>query len=73
MIKYQRIDIGQIYFFVKDTYEWQYEFPINRKEEVGTKKLKNLKAFNEYSETILDVYEGYSIIIQWESKYVIKE
>ena len=42
---------------MKDSFESKYQLLINRREKVGTRMLKNLKAFIDYSQTIDDVYE----------------
>ena len=57
-IKNQRPDIDKIYLYVKDPLESKYQFFINGREKVGIKKLKNPKAFSDYSETVDDVYEN---------------
>ena len=57
LIKHQRPDIDNIYLYVKDSFESKYQLLINRREKVGTRMLKNLKAFIDYSQTIDDVYE----------------
>ena len=58
LIKHQQPDIGKIYLYVKDPSEPKYQLFINRREKVGTKNLKNPKAFIDYSQTIDDVYEN---------------
>ena len=57
LIKHQRPDIDNIYLYVKDSFESKYQLLINKREKVGTRMLKNLKAFIDYSQTIDDVYE----------------
>ena len=57
LIKHQRPDIDNIYLYVKDSFESKYQLLINRREKVGTRMLKNLKAFIDDSQTIDDVYE----------------
>ena len=58
LIKHQRPDIDKIYLFVKDPFESKYQMFINGIEKAGIKKLKNLKAFNDYPQTIDDVYKN---------------
>ena len=58
LIKHQQPDIGKIYLYVKDPSEPKYQLFINGREKVGTKNLKNPKAFIDYSQTIDDVYEN---------------
>ena len=58
LIKNQRPDIDKIYLYVKDPLESKYQFFIKGREKVGIKKLKNPKAFIDYSETVDDVYEN---------------
>ena len=53
LIKHQRLDIDKIYSFVKDPFGSKYQLLINGREKVGIKKLKNSKAFIDYSQTIL--------------------
>ena len=56
--KNQQPDIDKIYFYIKDPFELKYQLLINGKDNVGIKKLKNQKAFIDYSQTIADVYEN---------------
>ena len=58
LIKNQQPDIGKIYLYVKNPFEWKYQSLINGGEEVGIEKSKNQKAFLYYSQTIDDVYEN---------------
>ena len=58
LIKHQRPDIDKIYLYVKDSFESKYQLLINQREKVGTKKLKNPKAFIDHTQTIDDVYEN---------------
>ena len=58
LIKNQRPDIDKIYLYVKDTLESKYQLLINGREKVGINKLKNPKAFIDYSQTIDDVCEN---------------
>ena len=57
LIKHQRPDIDKIYLYVKDPVESKFQLLINRGEKLGMYKLKNPKAFIDYSQTIGDVYE----------------
>ena len=57
LIKNQRPNIDEIYLYVKDPFESKYQWLINGREKVGIKKLKNLKAFIDYSQPIDVVYE----------------
>ena len=59
LIKHQRLDIGKIYLYVKDSFESKYQLLINRREKIGIKKLKHPKAFIDYSQTIDNVYENF--------------
>ena len=56
LIKYQRTDNYRIYSYVKDPFVSKYQLLINGRKTIGIKKLKNPKAFIDYSETIDDVY-----------------
>ena len=58
LTKNQRPDIDKIYLYVKGLLESKYQLLINRREKVGTKKLKNPKASIDYSQTTDDVYEN---------------
>ena len=58
LIKRQRPDIDKIYLYVKNPFESKYQLLINGREKVGIKKLKNSKAFTDYSQTIDDAYES---------------
>ena len=63
LIKHQRPDISKIYLYVKDPCESKYLWKRksrkrNEKEKVGIKKLKNPRAFIDYSQTIDDAYEN---------------
>ena len=49
LIKSQRSDIDKIYFYVKCPFKPKYKFLINRREKVGIKNLKNLKANEKLS------------------------
>ena len=49
VIKHQRPDIDKIYLFVKDPFEWKYQFLINGREIVRIEILKNPKPFIDYS------------------------
>ena len=55
LLKRQRPDIDKIDLYVKDPFESKYQLLTNRREKVGIKKLKNPKAFFDYSQKI-DVY-----------------
>ena len=57
LIKNQRLDIDKIYLCGKDLFKSKYQLLINRREKVGTEKLKNPKAFIYYSQTTDGVYE----------------
>ena len=54
----QRRYIDKIYLYVKNSFESNYKLLIIGKEKVGIKKLKNLKAFIDYSQTVNDTYEN---------------
>ena len=58
LIKHQQPDIDKIYLYVKDPLESKYQVLISGREKVGTKNLKNPKAFIDYSRTIDDAYEN---------------
>ena len=58
LIKHQRPDIDKIYLYVKDQFESKYKLLINGREKVEIRKLKNPKAFSDYSQTIHDIYEN---------------
>ena len=58
LIKHQWPDIGKISSYVKDPFKSSYRLLINEGEKVGIENLKSQKAFNDYSQTIDDVYEN---------------
>ena len=58
LIKHQQPHIDKIYLYVKDPFEYKYQLLINATKKVGIKRLKNPKAFIDYSQTIHDVYEN---------------
>ena len=45
LIKHQRPDINEIYLFVKDSFESNYQLLINRRKKAGTKKIENPKGY----------------------------
>ena len=50
-------DIDKIYLHVEDRYEAKYQFLIKKREDIGKKHLHDLKAFIEYSNNMVDIYE----------------
>ena len=58
LIKNQRPYIDKICLYVKDPSKSKCQLLINGREKVGIKKLKNPKAFIDYSQIINDVYEN---------------
>ena len=56
--KNERPDIDNIYLYIKEPFESKNQLLINGREKVGIKKLKNLKPFIDYLQTIDDVYEN---------------
>ena len=69
LIKNKGPDIDKIYLCVKNPFESKHQLPINGREKVGIKSLKNSKALIHYSHTI-DVYEKLKTIIQQKKKSV---
>ena len=55
LIKNRRPDIDKIYLYVEDTFD-QSQMLVNGREKVGNKKLKDLEAYIDYSQTFDDVY-----------------
>ena len=53
LMKHQRPDIEKTYLYVKDPSESKYQLFINRREKLRIKKLKNPKAFIDYSQTMM--------------------
>ena len=49
LIKYQQPDIDQIYFYLEDPLKPKNQLLVNGREKVGIKKIKNVKAFIDYS------------------------
>ena len=58
LIKHQRSDLEKNCLYLKDPFRSQYQLLIKWREKVRIKKLKNLKAFIDYSQTIDEVYEN---------------
>ena len=58
LINNEHSDVDKIYLYVKNPSESKYQLLSNGREKVRIKKLKNPKAFIDYSETINDVYEN---------------
>ena len=58
LIKLQQPDIDKIYFNVNDPIISICQFLINGRENVGITKVKHQKAFIDYSQTIVVVYEN---------------
>ena len=58
LIRNQWPNADKIYLYIQDPLESKYQWLINGREKVGINKLKNLKAFIDYSYTIDDVYEN---------------
>ena len=54
----QQDDIDKVYLYAKDLNEAKYEFLIKKREDAGIKRLNDLNAFIEYSNTMDDVYEN---------------
>ena len=48
----------QNFFICQRSIQIKYRLPINEGEKVGIENLKSQKAFNDYSQTIGDVYEN---------------
>ena len=71
LIKHHRPDIYKIFLCVKDPFESKYQLLTNGRENVGTKKLKNPKAFIDHSETIDDVYENLENYIPTKKRRVL--
>ena len=45
-IKHQRLDIGKIYLYVKDSFESKYQLLINRREKNRDQKIKTSKGIH---------------------------
>ena len=58
LIKHQRPDIEKIYLYVKDPFKSKHLLLITGREKVEIDILKNAKEFNDYLQTINDVYEA---------------
>ena len=48
-LKHQRPEIDKIYLYLKDPFESKYQLLFNGTEKEGIEKLKNAKAFIDYS------------------------
>ena len=51
-------DIDKIYLYVKDPYEVNYQYLINKRKKVGLNHYDDPKAFIEYSNDMQDVYKN---------------
>ena len=51
-------DIDKVFLYAKDLNEAKYKFLIKKREDAGIKRLNDLNAFIEYSNTMDDVYEN---------------
>ena len=51
-------DIDKTYLYAKDPYEANYQYLINKREDVGTNYFNDPKAFIEYSNDMHDVYKN---------------
>ena len=49
-------DIDKIYLYPKDPYEAKYQYLIKKREKAGLDRFNDPKAFMEYSNDMLDVY-----------------
>ena len=58
LLKHKRPYIDNIYFYVNDPFQSNYQLLINGREKVGIKTLKNPKVFVDYSQTIDVAYEN---------------
>ena len=58
LIKDQGLDIGKIYFYVKEPSESMFQLLINGRENINTETIKNPREFIQYSETIDNVYQN---------------
>ena len=50
-------DNDKIYLYVEDPYEAKYQFLIKKREDIGKKHFHDSKAFIEYSNNMVDIYE----------------
>ena len=71
LIKNQQQDTDKIYLYVEDPFESKHQFLINGREKVGIKKLKNPKAFTDYSQTTDHVYENLEDYNQTKKRRVL--
>ena len=58
LIKHERPDIYKNYLHVKDPFVSKYQLLINGREKVGIIKLKNPKAYVDYSQIVDELYEN---------------
>ena len=64
LIKDHRTDVDKIYLYVKDSFESNYQLPINVRGKVEIKNLKNLKSCIDYSQTMMMFMKISKTIIQ---------
>ena len=58
LIKDQRLDMGEIYLYVKEPSESLFQVLMNERENIIIEAIKNPREFIQYSETIHKVYEN---------------
>ena len=58
IIKTQLPDFDKVSLYVKHPFKSKYQLLINRRKKVGTKNLKNPKAFIDYSKAIDNIHEN---------------
>ena len=76
LIKHQGPDIDKTYSYVKGPFESKYQLLINGIEKIGRGKLKNPKAFIDYSQLIDDIYENledYYPTKKWRVLFVLDD
>ena len=67
LIKHQRFDVDKICHSI----QIKVWITINKREKVGIEKLKNPKAFIDYSQTIDNVYESFEDYNATKKKKVV--
>ena len=58
LITHQRQDNDNIYLYIKNPFKSMYQLLIKGREKVGIEKLRNSKAFLDYSEVVDDAFEN---------------
>ena len=71
LIKDQRLDIGEIYLYVKEPSESMFQLLMNERENIIIEAIKNPREFIQYSKTIHKFMKIRKIMIQQKKTVLI--